>query len=154
LDLGWIEKRGFPVKGDVDYGVDGLYRGRTRAFWLEDQGENIRQITHNFDGSPITNTDRSMLHTENRVDLTDHTRLDLTLHKTSDAAVGSEFFQKEYFEDEAPETSVYLRSAKENRLFTAIGRWNLDDYSYTDARALAPSFVEQVPYLTFDLFSQ
>lgn len=153
-DLGWIEKRGFPVRGDLEYRAADLWRGRTQAFWLDDSGKNIRAIGSRFDRTPITDEQRTLLHSENRLRFSDSTTLDLSLHQGSDPAVLPEFFTREFYEDEIPETSLHLRSATANRLFTATGRFNLDGWSYTDSRALAPSFVREAPLLTYDWFSQ
>ena len=37
-----------------------------------------------------------------------------------------------------------------NRLFTVTGRFDLDDFSYTDRGTLSPSFVTERPLATFD----
>ena len=83
----------------------------------------------------------------------DHTRLDAALFATSDEATYSEFFERDYFEDELPETNLYLRSAGDQSLFTASGRFNLNDFGYNDSRALTPFFVEELPFATYDVFS-
>ena len=153
-DLGWVEKRGFPLRGDLEYRAEDHWRGRTQFYWLDDDGKNIRAIGSRFDKTPITDRQRALLQTENRIRFSEATTLDLTLHQGTDPAVWSEFFTREYYEDEVPETSLHLRSASENRLFTATGRFNLDGWSYTDSRALAPSFVREAPLLTYDWFSQ
>ena len=154
LGVGWIEKRGYPVKGTVEYRAEGLYRGRTDGFVLDDSGENIRSIRNYYDGRPVTTSQRDLVRSENRFHLSPTTDLDLKLHQGSDPAVFSEFFERRYYEDEPPESSVYLRSAADNRLFTTKARFNLDGWSYTDAKALAPGFREELPLATYDLFSQ
>ena len=152
--LGFIQERGMPVEGGLLYGAPGLYTGKLDAFYLNDRGNNRREILNNLDGSLITEDERSMIHTENRVWLGDNTTLDLTLFRLGDPAVWSEFYQGEYREAERPETSVYLRHGVENRLLTATGRFNLNDFSYGSDRGLADSFTEELPAVAFNLFSE
>ena len=153
-ELGWIEKRGYPLRGDLEYRARDQWRGRTQAYWLDDAGKNLSAIGSRFDGTPIKDKERTLLHSENRLRFSESTTLDVTAHQASDPAVWSDLFSREFYEGETPETSLHLRSATENRLFTATGRFNLDGWSYTDSRALAPSFVREAPLLTYDWFSQ
>lgn len=154
LDVGWIERRGWPIEGGAIYRADGLYRGRVRQFAMDDGGPNIREIRNRLDGSPIDDRGRRVTHTENRIELGAGTTLDLSLFHATDAAVWSEFYPREYREDEIPETSAHFRHASDNRLLTATGRWNLAGYTYKDDRALAPAFREELPVATFDWFSE
>jgi len=154
LDLGWIEARGFPIEGELNYNTDNLYHGYFRGFYLDDQGQNIREIRNNVDGSLITNTNRRLLWSENRIYSSEHSSLDLTLFDASDAAVLSEFFPREYREHEEPETSLVYTHGNENRLLTATVRANATGFSYRDDRALADRFREELPLVTFDWFSE
>lgn len=154
LGVGWVEKRGFPLDGSVTYRADGVYEGRTDAFWLNDQGNNLREITSNFDGSPITDDQRTLLRTQNRVHLGERTHVDLVAFKMGDAAVYSEFFGGDYRTREVPETSVYVHHADGNRLLTVGGRFNLDGFSYRDNRALAEKFTEELPVVTYHWLAQ
>lgn len=152
--LGFNQERGFPLEGGLVYAAPGLYSGRLDTFYLHDGGSNRREILNNLDNTPIVEEDRSMIHTENRVHLGDNTTLDLTLFRLGDPAVWSEFYQHEYREAERPESSVYLRHGVENRLLTASGRFNLNDFSYASDRTLADSFTEELPNVAFNLFSE
>jgi hypothetical protein len=154
LDLAYVEERGFPLNLRLNYRGGDLYFGSSEIFYLNDSGTNIREITNRLDGSLIDNTDRLLIHTENRVFLGAGTDLDLTLFYASDPAVYSEFFGRDYREERLPETSAYLKSAEGNQLFTIKGRWNLDDFSYKDTRAQDQFFVEQLPLATYDWFSE
>ncbi|MEQ1634789.1 MAG: hypothetical protein ABL997_20585, partial [Planctomycetota bacterium] len=148
LGLGWIEKRGAPLRGEVDYRGKDLYQGRTEAFYMDDDGPDIREIVDNIDGTPIDARNRNLLRTENRVFLGDTSNLDLTAFFAGDAAVYSEFFRSEYRSRELPETSVYLHHAADNVLVTATGRFQANEFSYRDDRALADSYVEELPVAT------
>lgn len=152
--IGWIQERGVPLHGSLAYGAKGSYEGRTDAFWLDDHGTNIREITNDLDGSVIDDRERTLLRTQNRVHFGDATHLDLTAFKGSDPAVYSEFFRGDYRDTELPETSAYFTHGDDNRLFTVDARVNLDDFAYRDNRALAPAFVEELPVATFDWVSQ
>jgi hypothetical protein len=154
LGLGWIEKRGFPIEGEATYRADGLYEGRVRQFAMDDDGPNIREIRTHLDGTPIEDRGRRLTHTENRIELGENTRLDLTLFHATDPAVLSEFYAREYREDEIPETSAHFRHADRNRLFTATGRFNTDSFAYADDRSLTGAFREERPLATFDWFSE
>jgi hypothetical protein len=154
LGVGWIEERGVPLEGALTYGAKGVYEGRTVGFWLDDHGENIREITTNLDGSTIDDSDRGLVSTENRVNFGEDTYLDLVAFSASDPAVYSEFFGGMYRSHELPETSAYLHHGDGNHLFTIGGRWNLDNFSYRDNRSLAPSFVEELPVVTWNWNAQ
>ncbi|HEX6811480.1 MAG TPA: hypothetical protein VF384_07645 [Planctomycetota bacterium] len=154
LGVGWIEERGVPLEGAFSYGAEGVYEGRTRGFWLDDSGTNLREIQTNFDGSPIDNQNRGLVSSQNRVHFGTSTHLDLVAFHAADPAVYSEFFGGEYRTSEVPETSGYLHSADGNRLLTIGGRFNLDEFSYRDDRALAERFVEELPVLTYHWLAQ
>ncbi len=154
LYLGWIEKRGFPLRADVDYGAKGLYEGRTEAFYMDDDGPNQREILDNLDGSRIDDRNRNLLRTENRVHFGDATNLDVQAFYAGDAAVYSEFFRGDYRTRELPETSVYLHHQADNLLITTTGRFQLDEFSYRSDRALADFYVEELPVATVDWIAQ
>ena len=154
LGLGFIESRGFPIRGDVDYGAKNLYQGRTEGFWMEDDGPNRREITTNLDGSEIDDRERTLLRTENRVFLGERTNLDLQAFTAGDAAVYSEFYRKDYRSRELPESSAYFHHAWDNVLVTATGRFQADEFSYRDDRALADSFTEELPVTTLHWIAQ
>ena len=154
LGIGFIEDRGVPLQPAIDYGVPGLYTGRTEAFVLNDSGTNLREIRTNLDGSPITDTDRSMLRTENRFYLGTNTHLDVQAYTASDPAVLSEFYPGDYRNTKLPETSAYLHHQTSNHLLTFSTRANLDDFSYRDNRSLSPRFIEELPVVTWNLLAQ
>ena len=154
LGVNYVESRGMPLDGAITYRAPGVYHGKTDGFYLDDRGDDIREITTNIDGSPIVNTDRSLIRTQNRFHLGTGTTLDLTAFSASDAAVYSEFFGGEYRSRELPETNAYLSHGRGNVLATLSGRLNLDDFSYADNRSLAPSFLEEQPVGTLDLVAQ
>lgn len=154
VGVNYVETRGMPLDGAITYRVPGLYQGKTDGLYLADQGDDRREITTNIDGSAITRTDRSVIRTQNRFHLGTGTTLDLTAFRASDPAVYSEFFGGEYRSRELPETNAYLSHGRGNVLATLSGRFNLDSFSYADNRALAPSFLEELPVGTLDLVSQ
>lgn len=154
LRTGYVQERGHPLEGRLAYRGGDLYFGRTSLFWLDDRGRNIREIRSRLDGSPILNRNRNLVATENRIFLGSGTSLDLSLFHASDPAVYSEFFPAEYRTRELPETSAHLRSAAQNRIFTATARLNTTGFAYADDRSLTPRFVEELPLATFDVFSQ
>ncbi len=154
LGVGYIEQRGVPLDASLSYSAKDLYEGRTRGFWLDDRGQDLREIQSNFDGSPIADGGRGLVMTQNRLQFGPSTHVDLVAFEASDPAVYSEFFIGQYRTDEVPETSVYLHHADGNHLLTAAGRWNLDDFSYRDNRALAPRFVEEIPVVTYQWLAQ
>ncbi|MHC4811814.1 MAG: LPS-assembly protein LptD [Planctomycetota bacterium] len=154
LGLGYNYKRGGPVEAGLTYKAKDQYRGETLAYYLHDNGENIREIQFDLSGQLIDNVDRSMVHSENRFHLGPNTYVDLSLFDASDEAVWSEFFRRRYMNSELPETSAYLRHDRENMLVTVEGRWNLAGFSYGDDRALAPAFNEKLPVATLDWYSQ
>jgi LPS transport system D len=154
LGVGWIQERGFPLEGTLDYRAPGLYQGSTEAFFLDDSGDDIREIRSNLDGSPIDAESRSVLRTQNRLLFGDRTHLDLVAYRVSDAAAWPEFYGNPYRTEEVPETSTYLHHANGNRLLTVGTRFNLDDFSYRDDRALADRFVEELPVITYQWLAQ
>ncbi len=154
LGVGWIEKRGTPLDGVLDYRVAGVYRGRTEAFWIDDRGDDLREIRRNLDGSDIGPGNRGVVRTENRVHLAPKTHVDVVAWYGSDAAVWSEFFRAPYRVEEVPETSAYLHHADRNRLLTVGTRFNLSEFSYRDDRALAERFVEELPVVTWQWLAQ
>lgn len=152
--IGWIEARGVPLDGELRYRANGLYDGRLRGFWLDDRGDDLREIQGNLDGSPRDNESRGLVRSENRVYLGPATHVDLVAFQASDPGVLSEFFPGAYRGEEVPETSVYLHHENGNRLLTVGGRWNLDDFAYRDNRALADRFVEELPVVTWHWLAQ
>lgn len=154
LGVGYIEKRGTPLRPELTYSADGLYEGRTRGFVMDDRGEDFRAVTRNLDGTPTAVDGRHLVMSENRVHLGEHTTFDVQVFDASDAGVYSEYYVRDHIEGERPETVLHLRDFRENRLATATGRWNLTDFAYGDARQLTPMFVEEEPRLTYDWFSQ
>lgn len=152
--IGWIQERGVPLEGLLRYRAGKLYEGQIEAFWLDDSGSNIREILTRVDGSPVTEQTRTLLHTQNRIRLGATTNLDLVAYKMSDEAVYSEFFPADYRTLEVPETSTYLHHGDGNRLLTVGTRFNLNDFSYRDDRALADRFVEELPVVTYQWLSQ
>ncbi len=154
LGAGWIQERGYPFDLDVDYRAADLYRGRVHGFYLDDQGEDLGTIQTYLDGTPITETERTLVQTENRFRLGERTEVDLTLFAAGDPAVWSEFHEREYREAELPETSAILTHRHDNLVATVGGRWNLNEFAYGDDLRLAPSFKEELPLATLDWFSQ
>lgn len=152
--VGWIQRRGVPIEGALTYGAEGLYEGRTEAFYLNDRGKNLREISTNIDGSLINNNSRGLLRTQNRLHFGENTHLDLVAFHASDASVYSEFFMGPYRNDELPETSTYLHHADGNHLLTVGSRFNLNDFSFRDDRYLAPRFVEELPVMTYQWLAQ
>jgi len=152
--VGWIEKRGYPLEGRLAYKAAGQYEGHTDAFWLDDSGHNIRDITANLDGSTIDETNRTMVRTQNRVTLGETTHLDLSAFHAGDPAVYPEFYQGDFHDRQLPETSLYLHHADGNTLLTIDGRFNLDGFSYKDNRALADRFTEERPVATYQVVAQ
>lgn len=154
LGLGWIEKRGAPIDGVLDYRVNGLYEGRTEVFWIDDRGDDLREITTNFDGSDIAEGNRTIVRTQNRVHFGAKTHLDLVAFQGSDPGVWSEYFGSAYRSEETPETSGYLHHAAGNRLLTVGVRSNLSEFSYRDDRALAERFIEESPVVTYSWLAE
>lgn len=154
LGVGWIQERGAPLDGVLDYRVPGVYRGRTEAFWIDDRGDDLREITTWRDGSDIAEGNRGLVRTENRVTLGPNTHFDVVAFHGSDPAVLSEYFGGVYRTEEVPETSTYLHHADGNRLLTVGTRFNLSEFSYRDDRALADRFVEELPVLTYHWLAQ
>ncbi|MCA8964319.1 MAG: LPS assembly protein LptD [Planctomycetes bacterium] len=154
VDVGWIQERGVPLRGQLEYSAADLYRGRTEGYWLDDRGEDIREILNNLDGSPIDNSDRGLLRTENKITFDENTYLDVQAFYASDPAVYSEFFAGPYRSEELPETGFYLHHSDDNRLLTVGTRFSLTDFSYRDNRALADRFVEELPVVTYNWYAQ
>jgi len=154
LGVGWIQERGVPLDGMLDYRVPGLYEGRTEGFFLDDSGEDLHEITTNIDGSAIPPGPRGVVRSQNRVHLGPTTHLDLVAWYGSDAAVWSEFFNGPYRNEEVPETSAYLHHADGNRLLTVGTRFDLSPFSYRDDRALADRFIEEEPVVTYHWIAQ
>lgn len=152
--IGFNQERGLPLEGELDYRGGDLYRGRTRAFYLHDQGRDRGPIQLDLDNGFIRETDRELVRSENRVYLGDATTLDLELFQASDPAVFPEFFQGEWMESELPETRAHLRHARDNWIATLSGRFDVNGIAYGDERLLAPRFLEERPLGTFDLFSE
>jgi hypothetical protein len=153
-NLGFNQERGFPLEGELGYRGGDLYRGRVRAFYLDDQGRNRGPIQNDLDGARIDERDRQLVRTDNRVFLGEATSLDLELFHASDAAVFPEFYSGEWLETELPETRAHLRHARDNWIGTLSGRFDIDGAAYRDDRTLAPRFLEERPYGTFDVFAQ
>ncbi|HZN41381.1 MAG TPA: hypothetical protein VFD82_21415 [Planctomycetota bacterium] len=154
VGVGWIQERGVPLEGAFSYGAKGLYEGRTEGFWLDDRGTDLREIQANFDGSPIDNQNRGLVRSQNRVHFGEAAHLDLVAFHAADPAVYSEFFGGDYRTAEVPETSAYFHAADGNRLVTVGTRFNLDEFSYRDDRALAEKFTEELPVVTFHWLAQ
>lgn len=154
LGVGWVQERGVPLGGALEYRVPGLYEGRTEAFWLDDSGANIREIVDHYDGSPIENSSRGLVRTQDRLHFGESTHFDLQAYGSTDPAVLSEFFGGDYRSAELPETSAYLHHAAGNHLFTIGARSNLDSFSYRDDRGLAERFVEELPVATWNWIAQ
>jgi hypothetical protein len=155
--VGYLENRGAPLRGSVEYRGGKVYEGRTDGFWLDDTvgiTKNRREVIERADGSPIDNRERSLVRTQNRVWFGDDTHLDLQAFAASDAAVLSEFYGGDYRGNELPETSAYLHHGVDNHLFTVGTRFNLDRFSYRDNRTLAPRFVEESPVVTWNWVAQ
>ena len=154
LGATYNEVRGAPLDGDLTWSAGSLYEGRVRGFYLEeDHGPNLGFIRTYLDGTLITETERSMIDAQNRIRFSDTWTADLTVFAASDPAVYPEFSGAEHLDAEIPETSAVIRHADENRLFTLTGRTNLTSFTYGDDRSLAPSFTEEAPLATYDLFS-
>ena len=154
LGVNWIEKRGVPVDGVLNYEAKDLYRGSTEAFFLDDHGVNIREIVRDRGGSVIDTENRGLIRTQNRVLFGEKTTLDLVAYQMTDPSVWSEFYGGSFRTEEVPETSTYLHHANGNRLFTLGTRFNLNDFSYRDDRALADKFIEEEPVATYQWLAQ
>lgn len=154
LGVGWIQRRGLPLEGTLNYQAPGLYRGSTEAFFLDDTGTNVREITADRAGNTIDTQNRGLLRTQNRLQLGERTTLDLVAYRMTDPSVWSEFFPGAYRTEETPETSAFLAHADGNRLFTLGARTNLNDFNYRDDRALANKFTEELPVATYQWLAQ
>jgi hypothetical protein len=154
LGANWVEERGFPLDAEFRYSAADVYRGETIGFFLEDEGTNIRDIRRNLDGTLIDETERRIVRSENRFRLGERTEFDLTVFDASDPAAWSEFYRGRYYTEERPETSLHLRHGEDNWLATATGRFNLTSFSYDDSRRLTERFVEELPFVTLDWFSE
>lgn len=154
LGVGWIEKRGVPLDGVLNYQAAKLYRGSTEAFFLDDSGVNIREIVRDRSGSVIDTENRGLIRTQNRLLFGEKTTLDLVAYQMTDPSVWSEFYNGAFRTEEVPETSTYLHHADGNRLFTVGTRFNLNDFSYRDDRSLADRFIEEEPVATYQWLAQ
>ena len=154
LGVGWIQERGATLEPKLTYAVPGLYEGWIEGFHLNDGGANVREIRNNLDGSLVDETLRTVARTANRIHLGEQTHLDLQAFQSSDPAIYSEFYIGPYRQDELPETSAYLHHADENHLLTIGTRFNLNDFSYRDDRALADRFIEELPVVTYQWLAQ
>ena len=155
LGLTWNEVRGTPFDAELSYRGGKLYEGSMTGFYLpDDGGPNLELIRTYLDGTRITETERSLFSTENRVFLAKNWTLDLSAFIAGDPAVYSEFQYGRWHEYEVPETSAHLRHADDNRLFTLTGRTNLTTFTYGDDRALQPEFKEELPLATYDIFTE
>ncbi|MCA8942879.1 MAG: hypothetical protein KDB80_10000 [Planctomycetes bacterium] len=154
LSAEWLQRRGFPLEAELNYRVEELYFGRTRYFFLNDHGDDRREIQGYIDGNAIDATTRTLVDTENRLYLNTHTTLDVTAFRASDPAVYSEFYSGPYLTSELPESTLHFRHARSNYSLQALGRWNLSDFSYAPNRYLAPRFVEIEPNVSFDLIAE
>jgi hypothetical protein len=159
LGVGWIQQRGVPLSGSLTYAVPNLYEGRTEAFFIDDSGQNVREINSDINGTLIGTGKRSVLRTENRFYLNgikgaQNTHVDFVAFQASDASVYSEFFVGPYRIQETPETSTYLHHSDGNHLLTVGTRFNLSDFSYRDDRFLATRFIEELPVLTYQWLGQ
>jgi len=152
--IGFNQERGLPLEGSVDYRGGALYRGSTRAFYLDDQGRDRGPVQLDLDGNFVSEGQRELLRSENRIVLGPATTLDLELFQVGDPAVYPEFFQGEWMESELPESRVHLRHAVDNWIGTLSGRFDINGVAYDDDRTLAPRFLEERPLATFDLFAQ
>jgi hypothetical protein len=154
LGVGWIEARGVPLEGALEYRAGELYRGRTEAFWLDDRGDDLREIRTDLGGTPIDTEQRGILRTENRLQFGKSTYATLEAFHSSDEAAYAEFWNGEYRNHELPESALYLHHADGNRLFTVGTRFSLTDFSYRADRALADRFVEELPVVTYHWLAQ
>ncbi|MBL8756579.1 MAG: hypothetical protein JNK15_25010 [Planctomycetes bacterium] len=154
LGVGYIGNRGAPLDGVLEYRAPGLYEGRTQAYWIDDRGEDRREITRHLDGTDIDSGNRGIVQTQNRLHLGPTTHLDLVAFHGSDPGVQPEFFSGAYRTEETPETSAYLHHADGNRLLTVGSRSNLSEFSYRDDRALAERFIEESPVVTYHWIAQ
>lgn len=154
LGVGWRETRGVPLEGALDYRGGELYRGRTEAFWLQDRGEDLREIRTELDGSAIDAEQRALLRSENRLQLGPGTYATLEAFAGSDPAAYSEFWGGEYRTHETPESALYLHHSADNWLVTVGTRFSTTDFSYRDSRALADRFIEELPVASFHWFAQ
>lgn len=152
--IGFNQERGVPLEGELEYRGGELYQGRTRAFYLDDQGRNRGPVQLDVDGGFIRERQRELVRTENRVHFSDATTLDLELFQVSDPGTYPEFFQGDWMESELPESRAHLRHAHDNWIATLSGRFDINGVAYRDDRTLAPRFLEERPYGTFDVFSQ
>ncbi|MEZ5966618.1 MAG: hypothetical protein R3F56_22465 [Planctomycetota bacterium] len=152
--VGFNQERGIPLEGELDYRGGEVYRGRTRGFFLDDQGNDRGPVQLDLDNGFIRESRREMVRSQNRVSLGEATTLDAELFQVSDPAVYPEFFQGDWMESELPETRMHLRHARDNWIATLSGRFDINGVAYRDDRTLAQGFLEERPYGTFDLFSQ
>jgi hypothetical protein len=154
LGVGWIEERGAPLNGELRYRAGDLYEGRTNAFWLDDRGQDFREITTDVLGRDVPAGNRGIVASQNRLRFQPGTHVDLQLFQATDEAVWTEFRRVDYRTDELPETGVYVHHADGNNLFTVGTRTNLGGFSYRDNRALAERFTEELPVATYHRLAQ
>ncbi|MCA8956750.1 MAG: hypothetical protein KDC87_11805 [Planctomycetes bacterium] len=155
LGLTASETRGNPIDGEVRFRAGDLYQGQMLGLYqTNDTGKNRYAIRNYIDGVPITQREREMFQTETRVNFGDGWRMDLTAFSSNDPSLLPEFYLSQLHNHELPETSLYLRHAEDNHLFTVTGRTNLNTFSYGDDRALETGFREEAPLVTYDVFSE
>jgi hypothetical protein len=154
LGLGWIQERGFPLDGELNYRAGKLYRGSTEVFFLSDQGEDIREFRTGVYPGRDAGESRGLIRTQNRISFREQSYVDLVAYQMSDPGVLPEFFGNVYRSEETPETSAYLHHGDGNQLLTIGSRFTLNDFSYRDDRALADRFVEELPVLTYQWLAQ
>jgi hypothetical protein len=132
----------------------GLYEGRTEAFWLDDPATTSARSAPGATATPIDEGNRTLLRTQNRVRFGPTTNLDLVAFHGSRPGGLVGVLPRPLPAGRDPETSTYLHHGDGNRLLTVGSRFNLDDFSYRDDRAIADRFVEELPVVTYQWLAQ
>ncbi|MCH8149522.1 MAG: LPS assembly protein LptD [Planctomycetes bacterium] len=123
LKLDYFSERGPAIGVDVDYERD-RYNGLIRSYLLTDDG--VDSLSRDRENVPTQDV-RGRFLLRHRQYLEDDWQLTLELAYVSDDNFLEEFFEKEFDNDKAQETLLYLKKQRDNWAFTAHVQGRLMD---------------------------
>lgn len=146
-DLDWRGEHGVAFGSNLKYEFATMY-GEAQGYFLpDDDGED--DIASRNDVQ-FDSAQRGFLQWQHRQYLLYDIELSLQLAYVSDETFLEEFFREEAFDTQPYETSIYLKHQKNERAFTVLANYNVNDFLAQTTLLQSPGyFVNRAPELTY-----
>lgn len=152
LDQHFYEKRGAASEPELIHKWEN-YQGFIKGYYITDKGPdpNLRYTRLLYQTpqeiAKVTDEERGRGHVFQRYSFNQNLRADIEVYYLSDRYFLPEFFDKEYKEQKAPESYLYLRYMRDNKGLVLVGQPNFTTFqNETDYQPRLKAYLMSEPF--------